>query len=575
MDQIQIDRAIGAVVGSAVGDALGSQYEFGGPIPAGVPLRFSRGVFGHEPYEWTDDTSMAVPILQVLAAGGSLENPEQLAWIMEAWMEWARTAKDVGSQTRTVFSYTEMPATEASARAAALAVHGHAGQSAGNGSLMRTGPVALGYLGPDTESSLVSAAERVARLTHWEQDNVDACALWSLAIRHGVLTGELDVAGQVQWLPKESQERWAKLVAQATAPDATPTQFHHNNGWVVAAFQGALAAVAHAMSLKEALEAAIRGGGDTDTVAAIAGSLAGAVHGTGSLPAQWMEAIHGWPDLTAADLKVLVLQTLGQSVPDPGVLDPASVPTYLAEQIRQAELPYLAQGTPLMSRAARTLAQVAADTVPNTGSDPARFLVLVGPGNNGGDALYAAAHLANYGYAVTALPVANRMHEQGAQAAKNAGVTFIQPTDLESYFIDEGQPASRVDGIIDGILGTGTSDNPALRGTARAVVSALLEAAGLVGSVESPHQSKVQAPKVIAVDIPSGMHPDTGTTDAVVLPADVTVTFGGVKQGTTMPSANALVGNLVLADIGIGDQLADLSPVGTANVAQVIDARWD
>lgn len=59
-------------------------------------------------------------------------------------------------------------------------------------------------------------------------------------------------------------------------------------------------------SLAEALEAAIRGGGDTDTVAAIAGSLAGAVYGTSALPDEWREKTCGWPGLRAADLEDMV-----------------------------------------------------------------------------------------------------------------------------------------------------------------------------------------------------------------------------------------------------------------------------
>mgnify|MGYP002737806119 FL=1 len=212
------------------------------------------------------------------------------------------------------------------------------------------------------------------------------------------------------------------------------------------------------------------------------------------------------------------------------------------------------------------------------GSEPARLLVLAGPGNNGGDALYAAAHLANFGYALTALPVASRLHEAAAQAAQNAGVTFIAPADFEDLLVDEGQAGPVFDGIIDGILGTGTSDNPALRGTAREVVQRLLTTVGYQGSAQQPNlttQSESIRPKVIAVDIPSGMHPDTGEADAVVLPADVTVTFGGVKQGTVLPSATPIVGALILADIGIDEELTRLSPAGQARITGVIDANWD
>ncbi len=296
------DRAAGAVVVSAVGDALGSHYELGPPLGSSVPLEFGVGVFGHGAGEWTDDTSMAVPILEVLAEGESLRSSSSLARIFEEWAHWAGDAKDVGAQTRTVLNAASRPITEESARQAAEAVHVRSGRSGGNGSLMRTGPVALGYLAPGAEADLVDASRRVAQLTHWESDNEDACALWGLAIRHAILTGELDMESQIQWLQAERQERWPGLVAEALTA-SSPAVFHEKNGWVVAAFQGALAAVAGSDSLVEALEAAIRGGGDTDTVAAIAGSLAGAIYGASALPDEWREKVYGWPGLRAADLE--------------------------------------------------------------------------------------------------------------------------------------------------------------------------------------------------------------------------------------------------------------------------------
>ncbi|QEW02924.1 ADP-ribosylglycohydrolase family protein [Microbacterium lushaniae] len=297
---VHLDRAVGAVVASAAGDALGAQYEFGPALSDATPVEFGRGTFGHDIGEWTDDTSMAVPILQALAAGDRLDDGRVLAGIVTAWIGWAATAKDVGAQTRAVLGRLGATPTESEALAASEAVHLAAGRSGGNGSLMRTGPVALGHL--DDPAALVADAGRVARLTHWEDDNADACALWSLAIRHAILTGELDVRGQVAWLPPARRDRWAALIEEAMAPGAHPRDFAAENGWVVRAFQAALSAVAGSGSLVEALERAVRGGNDTDTVAAIAGSLAGAVYGAGAVPVAWSRMLHGWPGLGADDL---------------------------------------------------------------------------------------------------------------------------------------------------------------------------------------------------------------------------------------------------------------------------------
>lgn len=309
----QYDRAIGAVLASAAGDALGSQYEFGPALAADHPVEFGVGYFGHARGEWTDDTSMATPILQALAHGDSLNDTGTLARIVAEWREWSLTSPDVGVQTGSVLgalggSGAAGDITEEYARSVSRSVHERSRRSGGNGSLMRTGPVALGYLDDGREDALADAAGRLAQLTHWESDNVDACVLWCLAIRHAIRTGELDIRGQLAWVPAERRDRWAAFIDEALAPDAHPRDFRERNGWVVRAFQGALAAIAGARATEgrtevvDALERAVRGGGDTDTVAAIAGSLAGAVWGATQVPLAWKRILHGWPGLDANEL---------------------------------------------------------------------------------------------------------------------------------------------------------------------------------------------------------------------------------------------------------------------------------
>lgn len=310
----QLDRAIGAVLASAAGDALGSQYEFGPSLPDDVTPVFGRGAFGHDVGEWTDDTSMAMPILRALAGGRTLEESAALDRIVTEWRDWSLTAKDVGAQTRSILSaLSETTADAALARSEEH--HLRSGRSGGNGSLMRTGPVALGYL-DRSPAELASAAGRVAQLTHWEDDNLDACALWCLAIRHAVLTGELDVRGQLACLPAARRDRWAALIDEALAPGAHPRDFQQRNGWVVRAFQAALSAVAGATSLQDAVERAVRGGGDADTVAAIAGSLAGAVHGGSAVPLSWKRRLHGWPGVDANELVRIAALAARHGMPD-------------------------------------------------------------------------------------------------------------------------------------------------------------------------------------------------------------------------------------------------------------------
>jgi ADP-ribosylglycohydrolase len=312
----QLDRAAGAVVVSAAGDALGSQYEFGPALSDSVTPEFGVGRFGHEVAEWTDDTSMAMPVLALLADGHKLEDESSMATILRSWRDWSRTAKDVGSQTRSVLGRLADDADEKDARNVAEAMHVGAGRSGGNGSLMRTGPVALGYL-DRSPAELGSAAGRIAQLTHWEIDNVDACTLWCLAVRHAILTGELDIRAQLAWIPSDRRNRWSDLIEEATHLHAHPRDFREGNGWVVRAFQAALAALSGATSPRDVIERAVRGGGDTDTVAAIAGSLAGATWGASALPWSMKRRLHGWPGLGSDELVRLACLAARHGKPDP------------------------------------------------------------------------------------------------------------------------------------------------------------------------------------------------------------------------------------------------------------------
>jgi ADP-ribosylglycohydrolase len=184
---VELDRAIGAVVGSAVGDALGAGYEFvQAPEPSDVMMR--PGILTGEPAGyWTDDTAMAIAILEVAAAHGTLITEDSAASVGERFLEWYRSGpRDIGNQTRAVLSRATPGADLAATAAAEQESHP---DRAGNGSLMRTGPVALAHLGD--EHDLASAARAMSALTHPNPFALDACVLWTLAIDHAIRTGEL------------------------------------------------------------------------------------------------------------------------------------------------------------------------------------------------------------------------------------------------------------------------------------------------------------------------------------------------------------------------------------------------
>ena len=211
----QLDRACGVLLGTAAGDALGAAYEFG--PPRGPELEVAMvggGAFGWEPGEWTDDTSMAIAIAEVAATGADLLDEEALDDIARRWHEWSQHAKDVGVQTRSVLSRAGRHGISAqAAREESAALHQRSGRTAGNGSLMRTAPVALVYL--DDEAALVEAARGVSELTHYDPEAGDACVLWCLAIRHAILTGLLDARIGLQHIDSARRDLWAtRLMSQ-------------------------------------------------------------------------------------------------------------------------------------------------------------------------------------------------------------------------------------------------------------------------------------------------------------------------------------------------------------------------
>ncbi|EYR64552.1 crystallin [Actinotalea ferrariae CF5-4] len=307
-DAARADRAAGVLMGMACGDALGAPYEFGPALPDDAPVGMvGGGAFGWAPGEWTDDTQMAVVLLEAAERAVSLDRSllDLLDDVALGWVAWAGSAKDVGAQTRAVLSAAARPGQPTAARltAAATAHHERSGRSGGNGSLMRTAPVALAFL--SDARAMAHAARTVSALTHHDPDAGDACVLWCAALRHAVLTGELDARAGLDLLPPDRQGTWSARLDEA---EQRHPASYVRNGWVVEALMAAWSALVPegqdepdgppatpGNRLRRSLERAVRGGGDTDTVAAIAGALAGARWGASAVPQEWVERVHGWP----------------------------------------------------------------------------------------------------------------------------------------------------------------------------------------------------------------------------------------------------------------------------------------
>lgn len=268
---------------------------------------------------------------------------------------------------------------------------------------------------------------------------------------------------------------------------------------------------------------------------------------------------------------------------------------FASDAVRTAEEPLLAAGAPLMDRAAFALAvRVAAELRARRGRVVgAAVVVLVGSGNNGGDALHAGALLARRGAGVVAVATSDRVHAGGLAALRAAGGRVVSVAD--------GGPGPRVwagdaiaeayssDVVLDGLLGIGARG--ALRGPAAEVVRLLGElmadeSAGgrgsgpLVVAVDVPSGIGVDAGDVPRDDAPAGRSAGRGTDDrsdgpgavGPVLPADVTVTFGATKAGLLLPPAAGLVGRLDVIDIGL--DLTEERPVVVRLEADDVAGLW-
>ncbi|WP_328724731.1 ADP-ribosylglycohydrolase family protein [Streptomyces sp. NBC_00259] len=278
------DRADRAVVGSAVGDALGAPFEFG--LAGGYTARFPDGVGemcgggGWDPGEATDDTQMAVLVGESLIERGGLDPAD----MFQRFRRWAAgDPKDIGLQTEQVLGGGEP-------WDLAAALHFQVNdRAAGNGSLMRAATSAVYFAGEGREATM-AAARRIAALTHGDR------AAWEgTAVLHELIRVALDGGDPLGAVPDalagvhgDHRERWASVLAPGWHPDDA-TEF---NGAVWPCLGSALWALRTSASFEESLGTAIDLGGDTDTVAAVTGAPAGAVHGAAAIPERWTRALH-------------------------------------------------------------------------------------------------------------------------------------------------------------------------------------------------------------------------------------------------------------------------------------------
>lgn len=254
-----------------------------------------------------------------------------------------------------------------------------------------------------------------------------------------------------------------------------------------------------------------------------------------------------------------------------------SIKIVTTEEMRAIEAAADAAGVgydQMMENAGRAVANAVGEWM---GADGATIVVLVGPGNNGGDGLVAARYLAEMGADVHVYVwKRNTSNDKNWDRLRPLPITTVAMRD------DKGLDAlhdllRRADIVVDALLGTGI-ERP-IRGELQQLLTAVTadlaarrkpQDAALCAPAEGALE--VLSPTLVAVDVPSGLNSDTGALDPATAVADMTVTMAAVKRGLVLAPGMRAVGKMVIADIGIPEDLS--SHIRLEMATPALAAAW-
>ena len=276
------DRAVGALLGLAVGDALGTTLEFS--ARDSKPLltdMVGGGPFRLKPGEWTDDTAMALALADSLVADPKLNEAD----LMRRFVDWHRRGSysctgqcfDIGVTTRQALARFERDGNPLAGSSDP--------QSAGNGSLMRLSPVAIRHW--RDRDMLVGVAARQSRTTHAAIEAVDACIAFADMLADAIAGESRDDV-----LSRNRTSR-SRAVAQILAGcwRGKRRDEVRSSGYVIHSLEAAIWCVARTADFRSAVLLAANLVDDADTVAAITGQLAGALYGASAIPQAWLDTL--------------------------------------------------------------------------------------------------------------------------------------------------------------------------------------------------------------------------------------------------------------------------------------------
>ncbi len=286
-----MDKFHGAIVGLAVGDSMGVALEFKDPGSfEPVDDMVGGGSLNLDPGMWTDDTSLALCLMESLAETQKFDPVDQLEryyrWFNEGHLSVTGECFDIGGTTQEAlktFHLTGQP---------------YPGpdhdRSAGNGSIMRLAPVPLFFIGDPL--CAIECSGMSSRTTHNHPLAVDACRYYGGLI-HGAVTGMSKeeilspryspVEGYWEEHPLEAE---IDMVASGSFKEREPPEIR-GRGYVVKSMEAALWAFYNSRNFEEGCLLAVNLGEDADTTGAIYGQLAGAYYGKNSIPKKWINKL--------------------------------------------------------------------------------------------------------------------------------------------------------------------------------------------------------------------------------------------------------------------------------------------
>lgn len=286
------DRARGALIGLAIGDALGTTNEFKHALDCKfITDMVGGGPFSLKPGQWTDDTSMALCLADSLVNHGmDLRNQleQYQAWYEHGHMSCTGSCFDIGSTI-----YAAIRGFMKSGEVFSNNTHDN---TSGNGNIMRMAPAVLKY---HRDAVLcVAAAEMQSMTTHASLICKDAAALMA-EIMFRCLHRNAHEHDKSHVLQPASLRSSVSLeiseINSGAYKHKTKQQVFNTGGFVASSLEFALWCFHHTSSFEECVLTAANAGGDSDTNAAIAGQIAGAYYGMGSMPEHWIKNV-AWSD---------------------------------------------------------------------------------------------------------------------------------------------------------------------------------------------------------------------------------------------------------------------------------------